>query len=163
MEEKTLLQGTLIFLRQRNKVLLAWKTKKICKDKWNGYGGGIENGESPREAAVRELEEESWVIADPQDLVKSAIIDFCPPQFICRVHVYIVNKWQGVPTASPEMEKPTWFSINALPLADMPPADQYWLPLVLAGKKIRARTHYGPFQQELLSPVEIEEVVHFED
>ncbi len=165
-QEKVLLQAVLCYLIDGEKVLLAFKTAKIGKDRWNGYGGGIEEGETPRVAAVRELEEESGLVALPEDLLKVAIVDFHNTttegkNFICRVHVYTTSRWSGVLKEDKTMIRPTWFEKDNLPLEKMMPADRFWLPLILSGKKIKAEAHYGPFQKELLQPVTIEEVTSF--
>jgi ADP-ribose pyrophosphatase YjhB (NUDIX family) len=75
-EEKVLLNATLCFLVRNSKVLLGFKTKKIGKDCWNGYGGGIEEGEIPKQSALRELKEKTGMVALPESLEKAAIVDF---------------------------------------------------------------------------------------
>lgn len=166
-EEKTLLNATLCFLVKSGKVLLGFKTEKIGKDCWNGYGGGINDGETPKQAALRELEEESGVIVLPEFLEKTAIIDFHNTKsdgsvFICRVHVYLASKWTGEPQATNEMTNPMWFDVSQLP-DKMMPADKEWLPIVLSGKKIMATAKLGPFQKTLLGKVELQRVDSFPD
>ena len=166
-KEKVLLNATLCFLIKANKVLLALKTQKIGKGCWNGYGGGIGDGEKIKEAAVRELKEESGgVIADFNDLKEAAIMDFYNTKtdrekFICRVYVYLVRNWIGEPKETEEMANPTWFDINNLPFENLMPADKEWLPPVLKGEKIIGKAELGPFQKELLGPVEIKRVEAF--
>ena len=167
-EEKTLLNATLCLLVKDNKVLLGFKTKKIGKNCWNGYGGGIEEGETPRQAALRELKEEAGVIVLPEYLEKVAVIDFHNNKsdgsfFICQMHVYLVSQWMGEPQESDEMITPTWFDARQLPADKMLLADKEWLPVVLSGKKIRATAKYGPFQKTLLGEVEIQQVASFSD
>jgi 8-oxo-dGTP diphosphatase len=162
-KEKVLLNATLCYLIRDNKVLLALKTKKIGKGCYNGYGGGIEFRENPREAAVRELREESkGVKAKPKDLSKVAVIDFHNATaegktFICRVHVFFLYEWEGEPSETDEMAMPTWFDFNNLP-DNLMLADKTWLPLVLEGKRIQAKASYGPFQRTLIGDVEVKEV-----
>src|SRR5687768_6008393 len=121
MEEKTLLEATVCFLRKDGKVLLAKKTRGIGAGSWNGYGGRIEAGESPEQTAVRELREETQedpasyggVIAQQEDLEKIAVVDFHNSKtdgstFVCRVHFYFVEKWEGEPEVTEEMVEPTW-------------------------------------------------------
>ncbi|MDO8442749.1 MAG: NUDIX domain-containing protein [bacterium] len=168
-KEKVLAYATVCFLVKENKILLAIKGRHIGEGCWNGYGGGIDVGEKPKEAAVRELKEETnGVIALPEDLEKIAEIDFHNTKsdgrnFVCKVHFYLVKKWQGEIQGTEEMLNPTWFDIENLPLEKMMPADKKWLPIALSGKKIKASPKYGPFQKELLEDFEIEEVVCFND
>jgi 8-oxo-dGTP diphosphatase len=161
-KEKILLNATLCYLIRGNEVLLALKTKKIGQGCYNGYGGGIELREKPRKAAVRELREECRVKAKPKDLFKVAVIDFHNATaegktFVCRVHVFFLYKWEGEPLETDEMATPTWFGFNNLP-DNLMLADKTWLPLVLEGKRIRARAYYGPYQKMLIGKVEVKEV-----
>jgi len=161
-EEKVLIDAALCFLVREGKVLLAMKADKIGKDCWNGYGGGIDDGERPIQSAIRELKEESGVIVSAENMEKVAIVDFHNTKsdgktFICRVHVYLARKWSGEPRETEEMLRPTWFEIKNLPFDCMMPADKVWLPYALGGRKITAKAHYGPFQKTLLKEVVISE------
>jgi len=165
-EEKTLLTASLGFLVKDGQVLLAMKTQKIGKGCWNGYGGGIEAGETPEQSLVRELSEEAGLVTLPEFMAKVAVIDFYNTksdgsQFVCRVHIYLVSQWQGEPQETETMVTPTWFSKDQLPLDDMMPADKKWLPVVLSGQKILAEARYAPFQQSLLEDVKIQYVDSF--
>lgn len=174
-EEKVLFDATLCFLKRGNDIILAKKKKSIGKGCWNGYGGGIKPGETPRDSVVREMAEETkrenedlGVVIDPGDLEKIAEIDFYNVKsdggnFVCKVHVYLAEKWKGHPKESDEMSEPEWFEIDNLPLEEMMPADRKWLPPALSGKKIKASPKLGPFQRELLEDFELREVKFFED
>lgn len=169
-KEKVLYNATVCYLLKDGKVLLGLKTQKIGKGCWNGYGGGIEAGETPEEAAVREFAEESGgVIIDPSSMEKICIGHFHNTKsdgktFLCVVHFYIATAWEGEVSESEEMVTPTWFKINDLPLHLMMPTDREWLPTALIhGKKIIIRSRLGPYQKELLTPSEIEFVGVFPD
>jgi ADP-ribose pyrophosphatase YjhB (NUDIX family) len=163
-EEKVLLNAVIVYLVRGDEVLLAMKTKKIGAGCWNGYGGGIEAGESEVDAVIRELREESGAVTQPEYLEKIAVVDFHNTKtdgtkFMCRCHVFIIKEWTGEIKATDEMLTPTWFKINNLPLEQMMPADRYWLLPALLGKKIIAKAEYGPFQKELLSDVIVGKLV----
>ena len=160
-EEKVLYDATVCFLHEDGRILLGLKTQKIGKGKRNGYGGGIEQDETALECAVRELEEETGVVASPEHLEKIAIVHFHNTKsdgeiFVCKVHFYLVHKWEGEVRETQEMSDPRWFAINKLPLDEMMPSDQQWLPIALGGKKIIVKACLSPFQEESLGDVEIE-------
>ena len=56
---------------------------------------------------------------------------------IMHVYVFTATEWTGEPIETEEMA-PMWFSIDAIPYTDMWSDDPYWLPQVIAGKKIDA-------------------------
>ncbi len=163
-EEKVLLEATVCFPIRGSEILLARKTRKIGAGCWNGYGGGPDKGECLRVAAVRELFEESGLVALPTALTKIAIMEFHNTKsdgtiFIARVHFYTLPSWGGDYHATDEMTDPTWFQVDNLPLAEMMPADRVFLPLALGGKKIIGTALYSPFQKELLAEVAYSEVL----
>lgn len=164
-EEKVLFKATVVLPIKNGKVLLGMKTRKIGMGCWNGYGGGIEDGESVLECATRELEEESGLKAKIEDLEKVAIVDFHNEKsdgstFVSRVHFFLTKNWEGEPieTEDGAMIYHTFFDIKDLPFDKMMPADREFFPLILNGKKILVESYYTPFQKELKRKVEIREV-----
>lgn len=132
-----------IFLLNNNgvpKVLLGLKTKKIGEGLRNGYGGGIKKGESPSQAAARELEEELGVIAEAEDFIDRGRLMITSRKGgfetqKCELYIFILKKWEGEFRESVEMEDPRWFNIRKLP-EKMISSDKLWLPSVLQGKKV---------------------------
>ena len=97
--------ATLCYIRDDNKTLMLHRIKKdhdIHKGKWNGLGGKFMPGETPEECAVREIREESGLNAER--LILKGIITF--PLFDgledWYVYVFIVNKFSGILSDSPE-------------------------------------------------------------
>ncbi len=147
-KEKILKNAVLVFLFSDTykKVLLALKTKKIGKGRLNGYGGGIKKGETARKAAAREIEEETrptpkgrGIIVDPKRLKKVAIMHFHNitengEPFVCKVHVFLADKWAGKIVETKDMAEPQFYHIDDLPLKRMCPADRFWFPLIFRGK-----------------------------
>jgi ADP-ribose pyrophosphatase YjhB (NUDIX family) len=143
----------------RSSVWLARKTRYIGVGLYNGYGGGVENGETPLESAVRELEEESGIVEMKSLFEKMAVIDFHNTKsdghfFVCRCHVFLVNTFQK-PMATEEMSNPKLFLTEQLPFENMMPADKFWLPHIFKGRKFLAEAHYGPCQETLIGEVKI--------
>ena len=57
--------ATLCYVIDNNSTLMLYRNKKkddYHKGKWNGLGGKFEQGESPKECAIREVKEESGLI-----------------------------------------------------------------------------------------------------
>jgi ADP-ribose pyrophosphatase YjhB (NUDIX family) len=134
-------ERSLCFLIKNDTICLSKKLQRLGSGKYNGYGGGLEETESPEQAAIRELKEESTVDAYIKDLEKRAVINFYFPHESHnnqRVHVYFLKEWDGTPDKTEEMDKPIWFSMNNLPYNQMWASDEEWLHYLIEGKKIKA-------------------------
>jgi len=138
-------QTTLCFLIKESQgdkeLLLAMKKRGFGQGKWNGAGGKLDFNKGDGnifDAAIREMKEETGI--EIKDVEKAAILSFYFPyqkEWNQDVHVFISRNWQGEPKESGEM-KPKWFKVNEIPFNEMWPDDKFWLPEVLAGKKLRA-------------------------
>lgn len=132
-------------VRADGKILLGRKRRGMGYGKWNGFGGKIEAGETMRECAARELFEESALIVRPEDLVLAGDLYFHQPSDPEWSHagvVYFARNWTGEARLSEEME-PKWFLPEAFPYEEMWMADRIWLPMILAGKKIRGTIYFA--------------------
>lgn len=140
MRDTTLCFLVETFNSEVTSVLLAMKKRGFGANWYNGVGGKVADNEQILDAAVRETFEEITVSVNPSDLKKVAFLKFDfpdNPEWDQVVHVYLVEEWEGEPRESEEM-KPEWFSVNSIPLDKMWPDDKFWLPQVMAGKKIEA-------------------------
>lgn len=146
---------TLLFLIKDNGVLLAMKKRGFGKDKWNGVGGKVEPGESVEAACIRECQEE--ILVTPKDIKKVAIHTFQIESMneTISVHTYITHDYDGTPTETEEMA-PRWFKFADIPYNEMWQDDVYWLPAVLAGRKLN--THFTFDQDDNMTEVKIMEV-----
>ena len=122
-------------------ILLGMKKLGMGEGKYNGFGGKIEVGETPAEAAARELEEESGLKVTLADLDAMGHVDFLHDDE--RMHVFVVFDWTGVPQESDEMV-PSWFGVEQIPYGQMWPTDRNWLPHVLTGRRIEATVNRLP-------------------
>lgn len=136
-------KSTLVFVLKNEKILLGMKKRGFGKGKWNGFGGKVEKDETIEQTAIREMQEESGLRVF--DLQKIGILDFefiDEPSWNQQVHFFITQKYQGCLKESEEM-LPDWFDFSQIPLAEMWPDDEFWMPLLLAGKKFRGKFLFG--------------------
>ena len=146
--EENLRDATLLFLIKKidgeiSDICLAMKKRGFGMGRWNGSGGKVEEGETVRDAALRETKEEIGV--EPKNLQKVAEVSFYfphKPAWDQKVHIYFCDEWNGEPTESEEM-RPQWFSVSSLPFDTMWPDDRFWVPEVLAGKLVRGMFVFG--------------------
>lgn len=122
-------------------VLLGFKKEGFGQGKYTGFGGKIEPGETLVEAAIRELEEETGVRVQAEDLQPMGRLAFyfpANPGWSQTVYLFAAWRWRGRVRESREM-KPAWFSVHGLPLEQMWQDGAHWLPRILAGESIQAR------------------------
>jgi len=134
---------TLILPIRDDQVLLGMKKRGFGKGWWNGFGGKPKPDETLEEAAVRELGEESGLIARVDDLEKIGVIEFYFPDFPDWnqvMHTYLLKDYQGKPKETGEM-RPDLFPIKRLP-SEMWPADKHLFPKMLAGEYIEAEVYF---------------------
>ena len=150
--EKTLRRAVVVFLIKNGKICLPKKKFKIGAGKRNGYGGGVGDGESWREAAAREVAEEARIKVWPHELKKIAHL-LCHNttknggEFTYDVAVFAAESWLGEPRETKE---------------ELMLDDRDWLPLTLKeviqnrSKKIPlVKSWYGPKQHILLRPTQM--------
>lgn len=127
-------EATLCYIVDAGQVLLIEKRRGLGSGLYNGPGGKIEPGETPREAIHREVDEEVGI--DVTDPTKYAELTFTHDgDEVLFVHVYRATEYDGDPRPSPEA-RPEWFDRDELPYDDMWADDYLWLPRVLAGEAI---------------------------
>lgn len=131
-------QLTLSIVYKDNKVLLGFKKRGFGVGRWNGFGGKVEEGETIEEAAKRELQEESGVIADRIEKMGVLNFEFESDSKILEVHVFLITSFTQEPVETEEM-RPEWFAVDKIPFDYMWPDDVYWLPRVLEGKKFKGK------------------------
>lgn len=120
------------YLRRGNKILLLFRDKKkvdINKNKWIGVGGHIEDGETPIEAVVREVKEETNY--DLIDFSKKAIIIFNFGKEIEVMHLFVCNKFKGRMNSDCNEGELEWIPISKLDEIPMWEGDRIFLPPVL--------------------------------
>jgi 8-oxo-dGTP pyrophosphatase MutT (NUDIX family) len=138
-----MIEATLCFILDGSpptRILLGRKKRGFGCGKYNGLGGKVQPGETPVDTVIREVHEESGLIVSPDTLRSAGSITFAFPSrrtFDHHVHVFVTSAWEGEVRESAEIA-PVWSPITEIPYDRMWNDDHYWLPLVLAGKRIRA-------------------------
>lgn len=82
-------QTVLIYMEQNNKFLMLYRNKKkkdINKNKYIGIGGHVESYETPDQAVIREVKEETGL--DLLSFNKSGIVYFILNGYKEEMHVY---------------------------------------------------------------------------
>ncbi len=119
-------------------VMLGRKKTGVGAGKIVGIGGKIEPGETPSQAAARELLEETRVVVDEADLEFRGIADFRFPNkaaYTMIAHVFVAQRWLGEPSETDEIA-PVWYPISQLPFDLMWADARHWLSGVLEGGRI---------------------------
>ncbi|MDA0990116.1 MAG: 8-oxo-dGTP diphosphatase [Verrucomicrobia bacterium] len=124
-------RATLLFIIQGENILLIHKKRGLGAGSINGPGGRLEPGETERQAAIRETEEEIGVT--PLDVSACGHLYF---QFLSGLSiqcaVFRAPSYTGTLTETDEA-KPVWFPIRDIPYGDMWEDDAYWLPHAIQG------------------------------
>jgi len=130
-------RATLLFVVRDGRILLIHKKRGLGAGKINGPGGRLEPGETPRQAAIREVQEE--VRVTPLCISKRGELRF---QFRDghSIHgtVFLAADCRGEPTETDEA-KPFWRALDRIPYNRMWADDRLWMPPMLAGKYFSGR------------------------
>ncbi len=133
---------TLVFLLRSDEICLALKKRGFGINYLNGYGGKVETGETVTEGALRELLEESKVVAQESDLEKVVTNLFIFKDGLeMEVHTFFIRTWKREPEETEEM-KPAWFPLTEIPYEKMWADDPHWLPRALVGEKIKGKVWF---------------------
>ncbi|MCG3154464.1 MAG: 8-oxo-dGTP diphosphatase [bacterium] len=146
-----LMRATLLFVMQDSRLLLIRKKRGLGAGKINAPGGRIDPGETPRQCAIREVQEELCIT--PLDVEERGTLRF---QFVdglaLHVRVFTATAWKGEPQETDEAT-PLWTPIDHIPYDEMWADDRLWLPQMLAGRRFDGRFL---FEQDRLLAHELE-------
>jgi 8-oxo-dGTP diphosphatase len=139
--------AVLVYVRQRDQILMIHRNSKVPgrvdyhEGKWNGLGGKCEFGESPIEAAKREIQEESGLILTSDQLKPLGVIQF--PNFKPKknedwiVFVFFAElnpSDKQRPHKTSEEGDLHWIPASDLLSLNLWPGDHYFIPYILEQK-----------------------------
>lgn len=142
----TFVPAVVCYFMQGDKVLLGLRKRVslgLGENLISGIGGKVGDTEelqkeTPEAALEREVFEEIKVrIKRYRKVGRVRFIFPHKPKWNQDVTAYIVEGWEGNPEETDDI-KPEWFSISELPSSRMWDDNQYWVPLVLAGRVVDA-------------------------
>ena len=148
----------------KGRILLGRKKRGFGVSKWNGFGGKIEPGETFRQCAVRELQEETGLQTKAEDLELVGLLDFrftAEPELNHLGYVYFVRQYEGHIVETDEME-PQWFFADTLPYDEMWKGDRTWIPMILSGRKIQGTVNVAA-DNDTVESLDIDYVLSIEE
>jgi 8-oxo-dGTP diphosphatase len=132
--------ATLLFVVKGGQVLLIRKKRGLGAGKINAPGGRLHPGETPDQAAVREVEEE--VCVTPLGAHELGQLSFqFTDGYSLHCHVFRAADCTGEAAATEEAD-PLWTPLDRIPFAEMWADDILWIPHLLAGRPFAGRFIY---------------------
>lgn len=119
------------YIFKDDECLLIYRNKKkndINQGKYIGVGGHIELGESPLEAIIREIKEETSL--DVKDIRYRGLIHFYFDDFIEHMYLYSVHSFSGEVSQCDEGTL-YWVKINEFKNLPMWEGDKYFVKSIL--------------------------------
>jgi 8-oxo-dGTP diphosphatase len=90
---------------------------------WEFPGGKVEEGETPEDAVIRELNEELGVTVTKPCLAPLTFSSYDYLEFHILLPLFVCRRWEGTPMAR-EAQEIKWVRANRLRDFPMPPADE---------------------------------------
>lgn len=131
MSKPIVLVSACALLDADNRILLAQRPEgKSMAGLWEFPGGKVEDGETPEETLIRELNEELGIVTWETCLAPLSFASFSYEKFHLLMPLYICRKWDGQPQ-SRENQELKWVRANKLRDYPMPPADEPLIPALM--------------------------------
>jgi len=144
---------TVVIVQRDSKILLGLKhPMKKFGGKWNGFGGGLEDGESLEECAIRETYTETGITPIGLKKLGKILFHFPTTEEDHEVHFYRAIGYKGRLDTSKDFIKYREFSLDELEgiyNKKMMPADKHWLPLFIKGESFKGEVY---FDREMQNP-----------
>ena len=102
-----------IYILNGDKVLLAKRAIDPFKGYWDSVGGFIEEGESPKETAIRETKEETGLDIEAAEILGAGKDKYGEQDTV--VIGFVAKIKSGIPKPSDDVSTLKWFRLNDLP------------------------------------------------
>ncbi len=125
-------EGTLIFVMRRDfgypQVLLGKKkNSKFGNGTMNACGGTLEKDELKEDCAIRELREETGLIAEKKDLIYIGEINFFTNGVLdFKAYLFKLYSFYGKPIDTKTMFDHRWYKEIEIPINYMMEGDKHW-------------------------------------
>lgn len=137
-----------------DEVLLGRKKFGLGAGNLVGPGGKIESGETPLDAIVREVQEETSIVISKPRLAGELTYFFASkPSWSQKSWVFTCRDFVGDAAETDELA-PQWFGVSIIPVDRMWDDAKYWLPLALVNERAFASAGEQPAQQRVIATFE---------
>ncbi len=131
-------QTTQCYIRRKNEILMLYRNKKPQdpnEGKWLGIGGKVEPGETPEQANIREIQEETGIKLTPDACCFHGIIEFintvCEDEEIFLYSASVPEDTEFTDCNEGELH---WIPVEKVPDLNMWEGDKTFLMPLLAGR-----------------------------
>ena len=124
-------ETVLCYIKSDNSYLMLFRNKKkndMNEGKWMGVGGHIEKGETPKDAAIREIKEETGLTVKELNYV--GVVKFINDDYDELMHLFTVDSFEGELIECNEGEL-KWIPIKEIYDYPMWEGDKAFLPLLV--------------------------------